>query len=116
MIAKTGNGVGSKNNFRLSAILVKKNRMREAAVNSRKTHPLLSNFYSFPFLHAESSVIIKHGISNCEGYILYVIRILKNNNLALAKPCFACQKLIQSVGIKRVYYSINNDEYNLLKY
>lgn len=59
--------------------------------------------------HAEFKTIKK---SN-KGTILYVARIDRNNNLAMAKPCIKCQTLIINKKIKRVYYTISNNEYGV---
>ena len=106
-IAMTGNGVDMKSKFRLGAILVHKNSIVSVGMNSYKTHPLMAARTEWPFLHAEQHAIIRAGVDNCEGLDLYVARVLKNNELALSKPCDVCAKLIKNVGIKNVYYSTN---------
>ena len=107
-IAMTGNGVGTKRKlFRLGAVLVHKNIIVSVGMNSYKTHPYMAPRTEWPFLHAEQHAIIRAGVDNCEGLDLYVARVLKNNELALSKPCDVCAKLIKNVGIKNVYYSTN---------
>ena len=107
-IAMTGNGVGTKRKlFRLGAVLVHKNIIISVGMNSYKTHPLMAPRTEWPFLHAEQHAIVRAGVDNCEGLDLYVARVLKNNELALSKPCSVCAKLIRNVGIKNVYYSTN---------
>jgi len=106
-IAMTGNGVGMKSKFRLGAILVHRNSIVSVGMNSYKTHPLMAARTKWPFLHAEQNAIIRAGLDNCEGLDLYIARVLKNNTLALSKPCKVCIKLIKDVGIKNVYYSTN---------
>ena len=106
-IAMTGTGVGMKSKFRLGAVLVYKNNIIAVGMNSYKTHPLMSKRTEWPFLHAEQHCIIRAGVENCEGLDLYVARVLKNNTLALSKPCSVCSELIKEVGIKNIYYSTN---------
>ena len=106
-IAMTGNGVGGRSKFRLGAILVHRNSIVSVGMNSYKTHPLMAARTEWPFLHAEQNAIIRAGLDNCEGLDLYIARVLKNNTLALSKPCKVCTKLIKDVGIKNVYYSTN---------
>jgi len=58
-------------------------------------------------IHAEEMAIIKGsriGI-NFHKSTMIIIRLNKNNDLRLAKPCFNCQNLICSVGIPTIYYS-----------
>ena len=106
-IAMTGTGVGMKSKFRLGAILVYKNSIVSVGMNSYKTHPLMAARTEWPFLHAEQHAIIRAGVDNCEGLDLYIARVLKNNDLAMSKPCDVCIELIKDVGIKNVYYSTN---------
>ena len=103
-IAMTGNGVGTRGKFRLGAVLVHKNSIVSVGTNSYKTHPLMAPRTEWPFLHAEQRAIVRAGVDNCEGLDLYIARVLKNNNLALSKPCDVCTELIKEVGIKNVYY------------
>jgi len=110
-VAMTGSGVGGKSKFRLGAILVHKNNIISVGTNSYKTHPLMAARTQWPYLHAEQHAIIRAGVDNCEGLDLYIARVLKNNNLALSKPCNVCNKLIRDVGIKNVYYSTNAKEF-----
>ena len=106
-IAMAGSGVGMKSKFRLGAILVHKNSIVSIGTNSYKTHPLMAARTEWPFLHAEQHAIIRAGVDNCEGLDLYIARVLKNNDLAMSKPCDVCIELIKDVGIKNVYYSTN---------
>ena len=104
-IAMAGSGVGTRGNYRLGAILVYKNNIVSVGMNSYKTHPILQKRTAWPFLHAEQHAIVRAGVDNCEGLDLYVARVLKNNNLAMSRPCGICDKLIKEVGIKNIYYS-----------
>ena len=110
-IAMSGNGVGMKNKFRLGAVLVHRNIIVSIGMNSYKTHPLMAERTEWPFLHAEQHAIIRAGVDNCEGLDLYIARVLKNNDLALSKPCKVCIELIKDVGIKNIYYSTNAKEF-----
>ena len=110
-IAMTGTGVGTRGNFRLGAILVHRNSIVSIGMNSYKTHPLMAARTSWPFLHAEQNAIIRAGLDNCEGLDLYIARVLKNNTLAMSKPCKVCIKLIKDVGIRNIYYSTNTRKF-----
>lgn len=94
-----------RNSFRLGSALVYKNKILAAKHNSGKTHPGLLRFSRYPFLHSESNTIISVGMDNCEDTSLYVVRILRDNSIALAKPCAACMALIQHVGISKIYFT-----------
>lgn len=106
-VAICGEGAGGNKHstFRLGAVLVKKNRPVASSVNSYKTHPVARRLSEWPFLHAEMAAIIKCGLDNCEGLTLYVCRVRRDRTIGSAKPCAACEKLIQEVGIKEVKYT-----------
>jgi tRNA(Arg) A34 adenosine deaminase TadA len=44
------------------------------------------------------------------GAIVYVARVLRNGDFAMAKPCANCVRALQSKRVKRVYYTIANNE------
>ncbi len=105
-VALSSTGVGGKNkNFRLGAVLVYKKKILTAKCNSYKTHPKVCRYYLWPTLHAEAAAILSLGLDNCEGTSLFVLRILKNKDIAMAKPCSCCMKLILSVGIKNIFFT-----------
>lgn len=39
---------------------------------------------------------------------MMVIRLDNNNNLVNARPCYNCSKLMKSIGINKIYYSVDN--------
>ena len=50
-----------------------------------------------------------------KGCSIFVYRTNKNGQLAMAKPCDMCQKLIKYVGIKNMFYTTNDGEIKLEK-
>lgn len=105
-VAKTSEGVGRNKNFRLGAVLYdKKERPIVSKPNSYKTHPKLRYIYPYPCLHAEASCILSHGLDNCVGLNLLVVRVLASGRKAMAKPCPCCAYLIEQVQINEVVYS-----------
>ena len=63
--------------------------------------------YGNPFsVHAEEMAILKGvriGI-DFPNSTLVVVRVNSGGNLRMSKPCATCQKLIEKVGIKRIWY------------
>lgn len=104
-IAKTAPGLGARKNFRVGAVLFNRKEILARGINQRKTHPKLKRYYQWPFLHAESSCILKHGMDNCQGLSLLVIRILQDGSCSMAMPCDCCSVLLREVGIKEIYYT-----------
>lgn len=64
-----------------------------------------------PTAHAESRLAKKLD----QGAIVFVVRVLSNGNLALAKPCKNCQNALKAKKVRRCYYSINNNKYGFMK-
>ncbi len=54
--------------------------------------------------HAEIAAIRKAGM-RARGSSIYVLRFKKDGTYGLAKPCLNCSRVIERVGIVRVYYS-----------
>lgn len=77
-------------------------------LNKQKTHPLQAKFQRNPhtfFLHAEIDAFvnaIRNGITDFSKYQLFVARVMKNGEPALAKPCKGCQQAIIHFNIRDV--------------
>ena len=105
--------------FRLGAVLAKKNQVISTGYNDMsKTHTLMQKYNRnkswAPGLHAEVDACIGVPWADLYGADLYVVRILKNGDLAISRPCRICQRFITDVGIRRVYYSIGNHGWGTL--
>jgi deoxycytidylate deaminase len=87
------------------AIIVRGNRIICISRNTRRL-PLKSTgkdskkMYSY---HAEYNALKR--VKYAEGSDMYVVRLLKRGGFANAKPCINCQKIINSKGIKRVFFT-----------
>ncbi len=57
--------------------------------------------------HSENRCLKKSGTNA----ILWVARVHRSGLWANAKPCIKCQTLIRNKKVKRVYYTISNNEY-----
>lgn len=73
--------------------------------NSLKTHPYLAKYTEYPYLHAESSVVLAYGLDNCRGLDIFVTRTLRDGTTTMAKPCKVCTRILNEVGIRKVYYT-----------
>jgi tRNA(Arg) A34 adenosine deaminase TadA len=114
-VALSGQGVGPRYAFRHGAVLFDRSgKILSAKSNSLKTHPKLVKFTDYPYLHAESACILGHGMDNCEGLSLLVLRVLKNDQVSLSKPCVICQRVIEDAGLKSVYYTDVNGMFKRL--
>ena len=104
--------------YKLGAVIVHKHRIVSSGYKSlTRCHPIQAKLDTEKYgeacpgkRHAEIDAIfplLKNG-SNYSGAVIYVARILKNGNIAMARPCSSCEKLIRQLGIKKMYYTTPN--------
>lgn len=97
----------------MGAVIFDKNRIVSKGHNYcersvKKLHPMYQKYPGS--IHAEVDSIIK-AKRDVKGLSMLVIRINKKEQFRLAKPCIRCMKYIKYVGIKKVFYSIDNYPY-----
>ena len=95
--------------YQLCALVVKKNRVLSVGYNNPKTHPLAKT--KMKQLHAEMDAIIGCTEEQLDGAELIVVRARRDNKIGMAKPCKACHDFIKLMGIKRVYYTVDNPDW-----
>lgn len=106
--------------YRLCALIIKGGKIVSIGFNNNKYHSIIDKYNNkdYPItLHAEMNAILKaraKGI-NIKGSKMLVLRLLSDGSVAIAKPCEVCQRIIKDYGIKRVKYTINNNNIGLLK-
>ena len=96
--------------FRLGAVLVKKGRVISTGFNiMRKSHPIMQKYsenIDFTLgLHAEVHSCIGVSANDLHASELWVCRLHKNEEFAMARPCLTCQKFLIDIGIKKVYFT-----------
>lgn len=64
-------------------------------------------------VHAEVDAIRNAG--DACGAKLFVARVTRSGNLALAKPCCRCMDIIRENGIKKVYYTDENGQWTFFR-
>lgn len=98
--------------YRLGAVIAHRGRVVNTGFNKmNRTHPIMKRYNpwgedSTPGIHAEVDSALGVDAKDLVGAEMYVGRILKNGDPALAKPCQLCQNFIQAVGIRVVYFSV----------
>lgn len=100
----------SVSRYRLGAVVVKGRKVVSTGYNQMsKTHPMMQRFNRdteyLPRIHAEIHSCLGVPAGDLNGADVYVGRIFKNGNPALAKPCIICERFLRSVGVDKVYYS-----------
>lgn len=68
------------------------------------------SFQPTPCGHAEARLARKLD----RGAVVYVARIRADGSFGSAKPCANCEKVLRQKGVKKVYYSLGDDEYGVL--
>lgn len=89
----------------VEATLLKRGKPVRTRNNCLKTHPFLTKYTEYPYLHAESNVVLSYGVDNCKGLDIYVTRTLKDGSVTMAKPCKVCMRILKDVGIRKIYYT-----------
>lgn len=107
VLARDIEGAG---NQRLASFILDKNKVISYGFNQYKTHPLQAKYGEDRFKihqHAEINAIV-NAVRNREitqNKTLVVVRVLKNGQKALAKPCMGCMRAIKDYGFKKVIYT-----------
>jgi deoxycytidylate deaminase len=67
--------------------------------------------------HAEMDAVLKvRSKTDLTGCKIFVARKRKDNGLpGMAKPCPICEEVLLSYGIKRAYYTIDENNYGIMK-
>ena len=99
----------------IGACAVYKHKVISTGYNSQRTSPLQKKYNQYRFkvetphmCHAEISCLkplVGRRDIDFKNVDLYIYREYKNGELALARPCASCMKLISDLGIRNIYYS-----------
>ncbi len=105
-VTKTSPGVGGRTrlNFRIGCVIANGYEIVSVGTNSYRTSPRLVKYYKYPFFHAEARAVFSLP-TLVKGCDIYIARIHRNDEPAVAKPCYECQKLLDDVGIRNIYYT-----------
>ena len=116
--AKSVSELSNHNQYKLGCVVVRGHRIISSGCNSTtKCDPIQARLDTDKYgcecpgkVHAEISALLpfiksKEDIS---GASIYVHRRHKNGVLAKARPCSTCEAVIKSMGIKKVYYTVEN--------
>ena len=100
-----------QSDYKHGAVLVKGGSVLNTSCNKNRLVSFGSRFCTehdgVATLHAELGAILGIERNITEGASLYVARIGKSGSYRLSKPCPMCTSAMQYVGIKRVYWTID---------
>ena len=74
----------------------------------------LEHYQKYPFIHAESHLVSKlldRYNTIRTDWSLVVLRINKQGRILMSKPCENCQKILDAVGLNKVYWSIDKNHF-----
>lgn len=55
-------------------------------------------------IHSEVSSLIKLGMEDCSDITFVNIRVDNNNRLANSRPCSNCQRVLNQIGYKNIWF------------
>lgn len=108
----------------LCAILVKGGKILSTGFNKKATNAFVEHFadrargqrdYCMS-THAEQDAVLRaRGKIDLRGAKVFVVRIKVSGGLGMARPCSICYGVLQSYGIGRAYYSIDDQYCGILQ-
>ena len=112
----------SRNNMELpiggqlhfSFILKKKKIISFGYNNAWKSNPYALKYgHRFLAIHSELMAIknFPYRISDLVDFTFVNVRLRKNGEIALSKPCECCQRMLIAFNINEVYYTTNNGDF-----
>lgn len=104
--------------FRHGAVLARGGKVINSAFNECVHSRLSDRFKKHEGIgtrHAELSVILGIDKKVTTGADVYVVRLNPSGNLKNSRPCDMCIGVLKFVGVRRVFYSIDNNEYGVMK-
>tara|TARA_R110000796_G_scaffold5291_4_gene20047 strand:- start:361 stop:741 length:381 start_codon:yes stop_codon:yes gene_type:complete len=101
--------------FHVTFALAKK-KILAIGINGAKTNPKTQEFayVGDPYqigTHSELAAVIKLGRLDCSRLTFINVRLKKDGKVALSKPCVGCEDMLNQIGFKRVFYTLDNGNY-----
>lgn len=105
--------------FRHGAVLVKHGSVLSAGLNKDRPCSFGDRFRPRELgeatVHAELSAILNVPRKQTENSDVYVVRIGAKDEVRYSRPCPMCQAAMQFVGVKRVYFSSDDGQFEVMK-
>lgn len=60
-------------------------------------------------VHAEVAALNSARKIDLTGATIYVARVIKNGEPRMSKPCERCQKALKARGVRKVFYTLDNE-------
>lgn len=114
--------------YHLCAIIVRGGSVISVGFNKRATNGFVEHYTDLAkgqrdwcmSTHAEMDAVLQaRQKTDLRGAKIYVIRkrqdIKKFGTLGIAKPCEICQHVLYNYGIRRAYFSIDDETFGVMK-
>ena len=105
--------------IRHGALLLKGGSVINASYNKENYSSFGKRFMSplrgHATVHAELGCILGLSRDVTSGADLYVCRINRSGEFRFSKPCSMCHEALKHVGVKRVYYTTNDNTIEMYK-
>lgn len=114
--------------YKLCAIIVSGGNIISVGYNKRNTNAFVEHYADqvkgkgrdfCMSTHAEqNAVLLARHKTDLTGSKIYVARLRRHKDMdpiAMARPCPICENVLKAYGIKRAYYTIDNDHYGIMK-
>ena len=75
----------------------------------------INHYQKYPYSHAESNLVsqlLNRYNTIRTDWSLVVLRINRQGRILLSKPCDNCQKILDAVGLTKVYWSIDKNTFS----
>ena len=102
--------------WKFGAIILKGGAVQAVGMNKLHTPASVASDEHLMSLstHAENDALKRCG--STKGATIYVARVGRNGQPALARPCKQCRKLLLEAGIRRAIYTIGAHEFGILNF
>ena len=104
---------GSYGGYKHGAVLVKGGSIINTSTNKDKFCSFGARFRNpnegTATLHAELGCVLNLDRTTTKGTTIYVVRVNREGKLMMSKPCPMCKSALAHVGVKRVFYSNENE-------
>ncbi len=99
-----------------TTFILKGSKVLSIGMNSAKTHPrtLKYNYHCQPNTHSELSALLKLGREDCSDLTFVNVRLTKDNEIGISKPCRGCMDMLNQVGFKSIIYTVQGDRFEQL--
>jgi len=101
------------------AVIVSGGRVISVGKNKYKYHEMMEAFSHSNFtctIHAEADAVLRaRNKRDLTGSKIYVARLGKNGKIGMSAPCKTCTAILQAYGIKKAYYTVDENEYAVTK-